>query len=949
MGFTSDKTTDARPSGYRRLSALAALLLASACFTSSAWAQATPRELRQSANTKLARGAFVDAIADLEQLIAYLGETKDPRIKSSMESVFYNLAICYFFVGQFAQAEQAFTDYTKRYPYGTRTIKAAVYIADCKRFKGDLEGALRAYDQVLKRYFHELSKDLKADMYCAMARCYLAGDDWKAAIDPLQKAYMTAPDFIRKNWAATLLTTAYFKEVDLDKVYMLVPFLLRPGSFASRSIAFNMAALECGDALFAEERYRDALWVHRMVYPHDMVMLRSEEYLEYLQRLADNMKGHQGDPRRLMRIQESIGELEEEIKALQEIENYDLELYSRIARGYMEMMRYWEAREIFLYLNDIAEPELAEESLFLAFRCSTRILPWDRAFSIGEQYMALYPAGVYYDMLTLVMGQMYAKQQNWEKTITHLKKALEVSPKHESSAMCFFLIGYASFMLEDFAQAIDYFTRITRQFEGNELVPAATYWTAMAYLFDGDYENAGPFFDRVLQDFPDSIYVEDSAFRRAVCDYGVNDFEGADARLAAFIEAYPESKLLSEAIMMRGDVAGALGRLEEAISFYSRAMAFPDINIEYYNHCAFQAGRILNDEEDYPRMCSHYRRYIEENRPESNLPLAIYWVGVGLWHLGEQEDAMRFYREAVEKYGADRTAVGVDMILDEWVGRTKRADPEQAKRAWRELSEALVRAMRAGNKPLELRLKRVLIYHPQLPETEKQRVISELLDERKLPDASPAVLQAMLDYARERGDQDLAVKVAHHIIEVFTETDYALDARMVLADLAITEARRTGDPEKKARFYAEATKHLDVVRAVFATSGEAAQALSLLAQIYIEQKDYKKADECYKQILGVKGWRNFWPEALYGRGECAFVQRQFEAASAYYERIYLMYSHYKGWTAKAYLRRAECLRRLYQSEKATEVINEMLEDGELAKLPEAAQARALLSKMAGGG
>ena len=61
-----------------------------------------------------------------------------------------------------------------------------------------------------------------------------------------------------------------------------------------------------------------------------------------------------------------------------------------------------------------------------------------------------------------------------------------------------------------------------------------------------------------------------------------------------------------------------------------------------------------------------------------------------------------------------------------------------------------------------------------------------------------------------------------------------------------------------------------------------------------------------------------------------------------------MYSHYKNWTAKAYLRRAECLRRLYQSEKATEVINEMLADSELAKLPEGARARALLSKLGGG-
>lgn len=924
---------------------LAAALGTLCIFPSGAFAQATPRELRQSANTKLARGAYLDAISDLEQLIIYLGESKDDRIKASMDPIFYHLAICYFFVGQFGEAQTAFEKYVKKYPYGSRSRKAVVYIADCMRYKGSLEQAIKAYKAALQKYGNEFSKSLKADIWAAISRCHLADGAWEEAIDPLKRTYYYAPDFLRRNWAATLLTTAYFKEVALDKIYPLVPFLLRPNSLASRSIAFNMAALECGDELFAEERYRDALWVHRMVYPHDMVMLRSEEYLEYLQKLADDVKQRPGDPRRLMRIQESIGELEEEIKALQSIDNYDIELYSRVARGYMEMMRYWEAREIFLHLNEIADPELAEESLFLAFRCSTRLLPWDRAFAIGEEYMRIYPGGEFFDIITLAMGQMYAKQQNWPKTIEHLKKALELSPKHESMAECYFLIGYASFMEEIFDEAVDYFSRITRKFPGNELVPPASYWTGMSYLFDANYELAAPEFDRVLLDFPNCMYVEDAAFRRSVCDYGMSRFEDAGTRLAMFMKVYSQSKLLGEATMMSGDIAGALGKLKEAIVFYKKAMAFKDLNIEFYNHSAFQTGRLLGDEEEWGRMCSHYRRYMEENREGSNIPLAVYWVGVGLWNQGEEDDALRFYREAVEKYGKDRTAIGVDMILDEWVGRTKRSTEERQKKAWRDLSESLVRAMRGGHKAMELRLKRVLLYHPHLKLEDKQRVTRELLNPDNIPHASPAVLQSMLDQARESGEPDLAVKVAKHIIETLTETDYALDARMILADMEIERARNSRTTEEASLHYGEAVKHLDVVRAVFATSAEAAQALSLLAKIYSQQEKYKKADECYRSILGVKGWRTYWPEALHGRGECAFEQRQYEAASAYYERIYLMYSHYKEWAGKAYLRRAECLRRLYQSDKAAEVLREFLGDEDLSKLPEAEEARKLMKRM----
>jgi tetratricopeptide (TPR) repeat protein len=170
---------------------------------------------------------------------------------------------------------------------------------------------------------------------------------------------------------------------------------------------------------------------------------------------------------------------------------------------------------------------------------------------------------------------------------------------------------------------------------------------------------------------------------------------------------------------------------------------------------------------------------------------------------------------------------------------------------------------------------------------------------------------------------------------------------MVLADRAIKLAKATSETERRNQHYAEAVKHLDVIRTVFATSADAAQALMLLAQIHYEQGKCQKADEYYSQILGVKEWRNFWPESLYGRGECAMAQKQFEVASAYYERIYVMYSHYRKWTAKSYLRRAECLRRLFRNDKAVEVLNEMLSDQELATSPEGAEAREMLTRIKG--
>jgi tetratricopeptide (TPR) repeat protein len=239
------------------------------------------------------------------------------------------------------------------------------------------------------------------------------------------------------------------------------------------------------------------------------------------------------------------------------------------------------------------------------------------------------------------------------------------------------------------------------------------------------------------------------------------------------------------------------------------------------------------------------------------------------------------------------------------------------------------------------------MFKPDIVPSAKERLLSALLQPENITNASPAVLETMLDGASARGQTNLAINVASTIISDFTETDYALDARMYLAKVAIDNAHAASTPENARPYFDEAIKQLTVVREVYATSGEAAQALLLLGKLYREQNKLTEADACYESVLGVRGWSPSWPEALFGRGLCAEARKDFIKATAYYERIYLMYSNYRNWTARAYLQRADALRRAYQDAKAVEVLNEMLKNEDLAKFPEYEQAKALLAKLGG--
>ena len=413
--------------------------------------QETVAKIRESAFRHYTGGQFAEALPYFEQLIEIQGSSQSSQVQAGMERVFFNAAMCQFLTGNFTASGTAFVRYNKKYPRGTYLHESYVYIADAQRFSGQLNQAIKSYEAALRRFTYPV--DLRTDIYSAIARCYLAEGDWSRAREPLHKAFESAPDSLRRGRAATLLATAYLKTLELDQIYPMVPYLLTRNSLATRSIAFNMAAIEAGDELFQEERYREAFWIHRLVYPYDEVQARTEIFLEELQRMVTEAQQSVPDPRRIMRLQEWVADTEAELQALSEqVENYDPDLHYRIARGYMEARRYREGCHLFLYLNRTGGEAHAEEALYLAFICAANVPPRSRAYGIARRYMDVYPGGEWYDALTLTAGQMYAGETNWTEVIRHFSEVLQVKPGHQAAAECLYLLGYAHFMEEQFEQ-----------------------------------------------------------------------------------------------------------------------------------------------------------------------------------------------------------------------------------------------------------------------------------------------------------------------------------------------------------------------------------------------------------------------------------------------------------------------------------------------------------------
>lgn len=913
--------------GPRRFLILALTILMAATLSP---AQDSVKEVRAQAMNALAAGAFAEAIPPLQQLIEWFGETTQDSQKMEMEGIFFRLGLCHLFLAQFPECRTAFEAYQKKYKSGNNALLVGIFIGDAWRYEGKYKEALKAYEKALKDMEYPL--DLRIDIFVCMARCHLAEEKWAPAVPLLLEVYRTAPDLNRRNWAAAMLAVSYLKDLKVDEVYPMVPLLLQPRSFASRSVALNMAALEAGDEVFADAKYRDAMWVYRLVYPHDTLKLNAEEQLRRWQGRVKSLQRVPGLPRELLRAQETVSEIDNELEALEKIPNYDPELFYRIARAYMETRRLREAGEMFYNLYKEGLEEKREECLYFSFLCASRIKPTDKCLARGHEYMDVFPGALHYDTVSLTVGKMYADVQNWPKVLQVLGKALEVSPKHEDIVEVLHLLGYAAFMEEKMVDAQKYFGRVLTEFPDSDREMDCAYWLGMAFLFDKKFEEARPNFDKVIQNFANSPYVEDASFRSATCDFGLSQFYDAERKLLAFVQRYPESKLLGEAYILLGDVSGTVGEIEEAVRRYQQALPL-QLNVELYNYAGFRCGEMIRELKNYQGCIDHFSAYIQRDKPGSNIPLAVFWIGEAYWDLGQPEVTLKFFMDALSRYGKDRKELGIDLILEKWVDRTRGAGKVHGEKAWRDARDLLAKSLAAKDYVLALRLERIIQYDANTSAAEKDAMRKFMLREENIPHASPGVLEWMVDAAIADKKPDLARKAAEAIIREFTETDYALTARKLIAQLAVDESR-----------FDDAIVQYNIIREVYASSPEAAEALLVLGRLYRDKNDVEKADLAYKDLLGVKEWKTLWPAALYGRGDLWVSQRKYEAAAPYFERIYLLYAGHKEWVGKAYVARAECLVKLGRIKAAIETLDEFLGKKEWEELPETATARDLRQK-----
>ena len=886
--------------------------------------------LQQQAQRAVETQQFAEAVPALTELNRRFRESEDPAIQKGRESILYFLGLGQLQATDLSGTVKTMQEFITAFPEGRNLVFARLYLGDALYYQNKLEEARGVYDELRAKHdLAALEPAQQLGFWDKLSDCYFSKQDWDGGKPVFQALSLAAGRQFdaslasqKRAKASSYLLQAAIAQDALADALAVLPELSDRGGEARYDLSLNLALMRGGDQLYESNRYGEALFFYQQV-------LRPGRMDGFW---FDRVNQLQGELDRVGNIAVFAGqknELENQLAVanarLEQIRtniggaipDYTGALNFRIARCYLVRERNYEAYWAFSRLwegerDSEAKGSLAEDALYGVIKTAAAINRADRAKAAANDYLARpgftrFVADVGYELI-----QLEAQVDNTAGVAALCAQFLDrvrAQPALAEAPKLVYLAGSNLLALDDLPALRAQFEPLVAQFPESGFTDGALYWLGLASIFEGDFKGAMQRFGRIIEVFPRGPYAEDARYRIGVCQFGLLDYPAARASLEEFIGNYPQSRLLSEAYALAGDLAAAEGRIDDAIAAYTASgdegAKLTPPNYAYINHAVFQAGKLLAANSRWTQMATWFDTYINRwGREAGRLGDAIYELGRAQEALGRTDEMLDSYLKAIVRFGNDPADNGPDLMLADYPTKYQAAHGELPVTL---LNDALNRAQAQGETTLVLRLAYALRAMDAATD-ETPRAFADQLDA-----ASPAVL-VQIARSEQSFNPDLALQAAEQAIARQPNSPFAEEAWHLIAVL-----RATGeDTDGALAAYRQ-------IAQLFPASKRTAEARLREGDLLRQSGDRAGALEVYKAVLQTRQWRGAaWAEANFKIGLTHYEAGEFEEAFGFCQRVYVLYGGVPEWASQAYLYSGLALEKLGRREDAVKTYKELL-------------------------
>jgi TolA-binding protein len=902
-------------------------------------------DLVGSADRMLQRGDYRGAIPALQEVINRTASLTDLQGRETAQTCRFQLARAYYQVGNTTTGVKVLEDYLAGQP--CKDERMALRMMAQGFFDTEDWSQIEATSLRLLALPDLEKEDIyNANLLLGQARFRLG--KWAEAVEPLGIAARMSQEPRITGLCQIMIVRALVEAESWRELFGWIPQIYRTDS--KYDITLNLTLMKAGKARFEDGDYLNALLLYRMVLPReDLLSFADANIVKLSNKLdADTKRGiTEAD---IEDQRNEIKDIQESEKVLRELPPYEDEVTFRIGQIYAEVKRYWEGYVLFdsLYLKD-RNSEIGEASMLQSVIVLYDVEEINRAEERILLYLNEKPDGQYARTLLSMMIRDNLIKQNFDRVIA-LRSYLESLPvttdpdELSLQSDLHYMMAFGYFQNKDYKSAGEQFSVIIDHFKESSHLAEAIYYRGMTYMLQADYSSALADFKRYQAENEYGENLSAALFREGVCLFGLEQIPEAEAAFTLFIDKYPNDVLVSEAYSMRGDIDAAKEAsnddpytLDRALTNYRKGIDNASTSLQA-SYAAFQAAKVYKLEYKWQEVIDLMNYYMDRWEENANVAEAVFWIGQAQIELGQVQDALTAYLDAIERFGNDPKQEGVDKIILELV---KVADIHLSDEDRDDLSLRLKLKLTNVDARYDVLRLRLQVAQAMLEGDDVAAALgAELLEANTdLALTSPASLALMCDAAVATGNVEEMARLYEYFSTNYEESDLLWHAYRAKTYKSLAEED-----------YKEVLWNIDEAQSMFGAEPFMGWAQIVKADTEYKMEKYKEAEASYNMIMGVAEWRGpLFAEAMFGMGNCRQAVGDLEAAHSFYQRDYLLFKSYSDgdWAAKGYLAAADILVKMGREQDAVNTLKAMLEDPYTNTNPLAEQVRMQLKKYEG--
>lgn len=549
---------------------------------------------------------------------------------------------------------QEFLD-DKRHPLAMLNLGDSYYGIE------DYNEAIRVYRHVLEIYSQQLGSE---ELLGVLQRLTFASETSERTSEMQALLWQFIGDAyayeVRIYCLNTLFDTA-LESTDLDDLLRLV-VEINEGAFRY-DLGVNLRLLNAGDRFEEEERYLEAGLLFSMVLPVEQLLYRVEDRLI---RIEERLFLRQYIASKRSGLERQLLELRSQRSELVQAPKYTANLRWRQARVLRLMGRTFEAFFAFRRLIDEYPQHVhIEQFRYAAFLQGIECGYVEEAILIGAAYLDV-PAYVLFEKpIAVQLARIYEKNKYIDKLSELADEFLHRFPYEPVASQMTHSLGHAWFVAGKTEAILENFPYWVEEFPDGAFVDSVYYWSGMAYLFTGDFENALIAFDRLIESNPGSVYYQEARFRRCVANFGMGEYGLARQIFTEWVGENSKHPLQAEAHVFLGDLDAMEAEIESALANYAKVETLGGSQA-LIDHAYFESASLLLANKRYEAHDDLLTQYLERFPESPSAPEALLRLAEADLDQGLIGSAFERYRDGIERFGNSIDADHVDQLIDAW-------------------------------------------------------------------------------------------------------------------------------------------------------------------------------------------------------------------------------------------------------------------------------------------